>query len=213
MSRTLLSVGRSAERRHRPAAVGLPQLHRVGPQHSWVGYRSCSARDSGSLLAPASSSFSSSVPWFFGPSLQPHYRPSSLLRPLLTSPPLSGRRSPQVRCRISPLAPTDSTGCVLMIFGLRCSAPACRPHPASLPVRVPTVEGLPAASFSFTSRLRLAVRLRLPSSVPIGSFHPTRFCPCWAHAAAGLPAGVAALKSASAGRIARKEPAQQTMEH
>src|SRR5271167_5160125 len=23
--------------------------------------------------------------------------------------------------------------------------------------------------------------LRLPSSAPIGSFHPTRFCPCWAH--------------------------------
>src|SRR5277367_3141025 len=34
-------------------------------------------------------------------------------------------------------------------------------------------------------RLRLAatprVSLRLPSSVPIGSFHPIRFCPCWAH--------------------------------
>ena len=23
--------------------------------------------------------------------------------------------------------------------------------------------------------------LRLPSSAPVGSFHPTRFCPCWAH--------------------------------
>jgi hypothetical protein len=21
----------------------------------------------------------------------------------------------------------------------------------------------------------------LPSSAPVGSFHPTRFCPCWAH--------------------------------
>src|SRR5437660_1087279 len=77
-----------------------------------------------------------------------------------------------------------------MTFGLRCSGPACRPHPASLPVRVPTVESLPPASFSFASRLHLAVRLRLPSSAPVGSFHPTRFCPCWAHPAAGLPAGV-----------------------
>src|SRR6266496_1834769 len=68
-----------------------------------------------------------------------------------------------------------------MTFGLRCSEPACRPHPASLPVRVPTVESLPPASFSFASRLHLAVRLRLPSSAPVGSFHPTRFCPCWAH--------------------------------
>src|SRR5207237_10040651 len=77
------------------------------------------------------------------------------------------------------------TACVLMTFGLRCSGPACRPHPASLPVRIPTVESLPSASFSFASRLRLAVRLRLPSSAPLGSFHPIRFCPCWAHPAAG----------------------------
>src|SRR5258708_3824747 len=68
-----------------------------------------------------------------------------------------------------------------MTFGLRCCQPACRPHQASLPVRVPTVESLLSASFSFTSRLRLAVSLRLPSSAPVGSFHPTRFCPCWAH--------------------------------
>src|SRR5258707_14211175 len=25
------------------------------------------------------------------------------------------------------------------------------------------------------------VSLRLPSPAPIGSFHPIRFCPCWAH--------------------------------
>src|ERR1035438_9327709 len=36
-----------------------------------------------------------------------------------------------------------------MTFGLRCSGPACRPHPASLPVRVPTVESLPPASYGF----------------------------------------------------------------
>src|SRR5216683_401367 len=36
-----------------------------------------------------------------------------------------------------------------MTFGLRCSEPARRPHPASLPVRVPSVESLPSASFSF----------------------------------------------------------------
>ena len=29
----------------------------------------------------------------------------------------------------------------------------------------------------------LALWLRLPPSVPIGSFHPIRFCPCWAHPA------------------------------
>src|ERR1700733_8956103 len=45
-----------------------------------------------------------------------------------------------------------------MTFGLRCSQPARRPHPASLSIRVPTVEGLLHASFSFASRLRLAFR-------------------------------------------------------
>jgi hypothetical protein len=56
----------------------------------------------------------------------------------------------------------------------------------------PPAPGLTASSCScgreFATRffrLRLAVTpcvsLRLPSSVPIGSFHPIRFCPCWAH--------------------------------
>ena len=139
--------------------------------------RSCCRRNSSPLIAPVFSSFSSSVLWFFGPSLHHRYAASSLLRPLLTSPRLSPRRSPQVRCRICPLAPPGSTTCVLMTFGLRCSQPACRPQSASLPVRVPTVEGLLPASFSFTSRLRLAVhygcrhRLRLAPFIQQDSAH------------------------------------------
>jgi hypothetical protein len=139
--------------------------------------RSCCQRNSSPLIAPVFSSFSSSVLWFFGPSLHRHYAASPLLRPLLTSPPLSRKRSPQVRCRICPLVPTGSTQCVLMTFGLRCYQPACRPHPASLPVRVPTVESLLPASFSFTSRLRLAVhygcrhRLRLAPFIQQDSAH------------------------------------------
>jgi hypothetical protein len=64
-----------------------------------------------------------------------------------------------------------------MTFGLRCSRPARRPHPASLPVRVPAVEGLLRASFSFTSRLRLAFRygcrhrLRLAPFIQLDSAH------------------------------------------
>ena len=64
-----------------------------------------------------------------------------------------------------------------MSFGLRCCWPACRPHPASLPVRVPTVESLLRASFSFTSRLRLALhygcphRPRLTSLLQLDSAH------------------------------------------
>jgi hypothetical protein len=45
-----------------------------------------------------------------------------------------------------------------MTLGLRCSQPACRPHPASLPIRVPTVESLLRASFRLASRLRFAFR-------------------------------------------------------
>jgi len=64
-----------------------------------------------------------------------------------------------------------------MIFGLHCYGPARRPHPASLPVRVPTVEGLLSASFGFTSRLRLAFRygyhhrFRRAPFIPIDSAH------------------------------------------
>ena len=71
-----------------------------------AGDRSGCARDSSSLLAPASRSFSSSVLWFFGPSLQLHCQPSSLLRPRRTPPPLSRRRSPQLRsAKVQNLSP------------------------------------------------------------------------------------------------------------
>ena len=65
----------------------------------------------------------------------------------------------------------------LMTFVLRCSEPACRPHPASLPVRVTSVDSLLHASFSFTSRLRFAARygcrhrLRLAPFIPLDSAH------------------------------------------
>src|SRR6185437_14702873 len=54
---------------------------------------------------------------------------------------------------------------------------------------------------AFASRLGLAVRLRLPSSAPIGSFHPIRFCPCWAH-----PARAPAAQKLSAARSTAPAP-------
>ena len=68
-----------------------------------------------------------------------------------------------------------------MDFGFRCSSPAHRPCPASTPVRLPAVVGSPPASFSFTSRLRLAVRLRLAPSPPLSTFQLIRHSPCRAH--------------------------------
>jgi hypothetical protein len=64
-----------------------------------------------------------------------------------------------------------------MTFGLRCSPPAGRPHPAALPIGVPAVESLLRASFSFASRLRLAFRyscrhlLRRAPFISIDSTH------------------------------------------
>jgi hypothetical protein len=67
---------------------------------------------------------------------------------------------------------------------LLASSPAMRrPH---CRVRVPTVEGLPSASFGFISRLRLAVRLRLSSPPPLSTFQLTRPNTCRAHER-GLP--------------------------
>ena len=70
-----------------------------------------------------------------------------------------------------------------MTVGLHCSGPARPTHAASLPVRVPTAKGLLRASFRLPLAVRRCVSLRLASSPPVGSFQPTRSCPCWAHPA------------------------------
>ena len=69
----------------------------------WVHPRSLRSFPSVSSLA---------LSCFFRPSLHGRYPASPLLRRLLTSPPLSRRRSPQVRYRIFPLVPPGSTRCV-----------------------------------------------------------------------------------------------------
>ena len=106
------------------------------------------------------------LPCFFRPSLHGRYPASSLLRRLLTSSPLSRRRSPQVRCKIFPLVPTGSTWCVSDDFW------------ASLfPASLPPAPGLTAGSCSYGRefaarffRLRLATNaLRFATVVVINS--------------------------------------------
>src|ERR1700686_3338985 len=70
-----------------------------------------------------------------------------------------------------------------MIVGLRGSGPACRPHPASLPSSCTYGREFATRFFQLRLAATPCVSLRLPSSAPIGSFHPTRFRPCWAHSA------------------------------
>ena len=150
------------------------------------GGKDLAARDSGKPLGRDVSRSSSFAPWSFGPSLQRRYPPSSLLWPLLTSPSLSRRSSPQVRCCFFPFLPSGSTSHV------------SDGHGASLrPASLPPVRGLSADSCSYGQRfvprfLRLgratcAPRLppcgslRLPPSVPVSTLQLTRNSPCWAH--------------------------------
>ncbi len=151
--------GGSAKFRLAIAASGSRRLHRFCPRRSLGGDRSCRAlRFQIPSKLPFSSS-SSSVLSFFGPSLHRRYSASSLLRPLLTSSAALTRKiSPGKVQNLSPRAVRLYLMRLRMTFGLRCSQPARRPHPASLPICVPTVESLLRASFSFTSRLRLAFR-------------------------------------------------------
>src|SRR5713226_6882013 len=68
-----------------------------------------------------------------------------------------------------------------MTFGLRCSQPACRPHPASLPVSCSYGRRFATRFFQLHLAATPCVSLRLSSSTPSSSFHLDRFCPCWAH--------------------------------
>jgi len=81
---------------------------------------------------------------------------SSLLRRLLILPRSHGKIS-QVRCRISPSRRPLYPVRFRMTFGFAVPA-SSPPAPGLTAVRVPTVESLLRASFSFTSRLRLAFR-------------------------------------------------------
>jgi len=102
------------------ATSGPLRLHRFCLPRFQGSHRSCCALQLRVPLGSSSSSFASSVLVLrpFAPS--GFHRLSSLLRPLLSSFPLSRKRSPQVRSTIFPLVPSGSTCCVLMTFGLRC---------------------------------------------------------------------------------------------
>ena len=151
----------------------------------WGGGKDLAAQNSGKPLGRDVSRSSSFAPWSFGPSLQRRYPPSSLLWLLLTSPSLSRRSSPQVRCCFFPLVPSGSTSHV------------SDGHGASLCLASsPPVRGLSADSCSYGRKfvprcLQLGSRrwprdppcgsLRLPPSVPVSTLQLTRNSPCWAH--------------------------------
>ena len=103
---------------------------------------------------------------FFRPSLHGHYPASSLLRHLLTPPPLSRRRSPQVRCRIFPFAPTGSTRCVSDDF-----------RALLFPASLPPAPGLTAGSCSYGRRFATRFLQWLHLAFRYGCRHRLRLAP------------------------------------
>ena len=176
---------RSGSRRPWLAAAP-PLLPPPAPRRVPPAGKDLSARDSGKPLARSASRSSSFAPWSFSPSLQRRYPPSSLLWPLLTSPPLSRRSSPQVRRCFCPFIPPRLyLARLVWIAGFAvastltarrrplCGSCSCGQRFVSRFLRLGRATCAP--------RLALCGSLRLPPSVPAGSFHPARISPCWAH--------------------------------
>ena len=170
-----------------PAALGLPL---VSP-----GWRPQLSGPAASFVIFSSVQCSGWLRTFLRPLAPPGFhRVSSLLWPLLTSPRLSARRSPWVSaepvpaCRLALRAPS-------MTLGLRLCSPARPRSPASLPVRVPTVAGLPAALWVSPSRFPPGRSATVGVITPSGTFHPERFGTCQAHERRRPVAGALALQA------------------
>ena len=143
--------------------------------------RSCCLRDSGPYISPVSSSFSSSVLWFFSPSLHRYYSG-------FFATTASDDFSSALAEEISPGKVQSLSSRAVWLYLMRLDDLRASLFPASLP----PASGLTASFCSYGRKfalrffqLHLAATpcgsLRLPSSAPVGSFHPTRLCPCWAH--------------------------------
>ena len=91
--------------------------------------------------------------WLLWPFAPPAFGVSAGIFTTTASADSSGALTPEVspgKVLNFPCAPTGSTWCVWMNFGLRVCSHARRPHPASLPDQTPLVAGLPAVSFGST---------------------------------------------------------------
>ena len=143
--------------------------------------RSCCSRDSGSLIAPVRQfllQLRSLVLRSFAPPALSGFLATTASADF--SSVLTEEISPGKVQTLSPRA--------VRLYLVRLDDLWASLFPASLP----PAPGLTVASCSYGRgfaprffQLCLAATpcgsLRLPSSAPVGSFHPTRFCPCWAH--------------------------------
>jgi hypothetical protein len=150
-------------------------------RHSRWGNRSCCSRNSGPHIAPVFRSFSSSVLWFFSPSLHRHYSGFFVTT-------ASGDFSSALASEISPGKVQNLSSRAVWLYLMRLDDLRASLFPASSPL----APGLTASFCSYGRKFALRFfqlplaatpcgSLRLPSSAPVGSFHPTRFCPCRAH--------------------------------
>ena len=198
--RASLSVRMDAILTLAPTGLGPPRLHRFcfgllpvsfpfPSFFSWGGggKRTLRPGTPGNLWGACVSRSSSFAPWSFGPLLQRRYPPSSLLWPLLTSPSLSRRSPPQVRCCFCPFIPSGSTSHVSDGHGAFTVASKLTAPYAGLSADscsygqrfVPRFLQLGRAACA--PRLPPCGSLRLPPSVPVSTLQLTRNSPCWAH--------------------------------
>jgi len=85
------------------------------------------------------------------------------------------------QCWFFPLAPSGSTEFSLMTVGLCVCSPARPLFPASLPVRIPTVESLSSALSVGPLRFRPSRSTTVVVIYPVRNFHPDRPSTCQAH--------------------------------
>jgi len=96
------------------------------------------------------------------------------------------------QCWFFPLAPSGSTEFSLMTVGLCVCSPARPLFPASLPVRIPTVESLSSALSVGPLRFRPSRSTTVVVIYPVRNFHPDRPSTCQAHERGLQSAGTSA---------------------
>jgi hypothetical protein len=103
------------------------------------------------------------------------------------------------QCWFFPLAPSGSTEFSLMTVGL-CVCSSARPlFPASLPVRVPTVESLSSALSVGPLRFLPSRLTTVVVTYPVRNFHPDRPSTCQAHERGIHSAGTSAAQGGARG--------------
>ena len=127
-------------------------------RHPRVGHRSCGARNSSPHISPVSSSFSSSILWFFSPSLHRHYSG-------FFTTTASDDFSPALTGEISPGKVQNLSSRAVRLYLMRLDDLWASLFPASLP----PASGLSASSCSYGRRFAFRFFQLHLAATPCGS--------------------------------------------